>query len=408
MTRLMTIPLKDMLARLSLLPPSTPLLALALGWFLRRKWLTKMIVSCFRTCTKTGRKLMSCKPPKIIDKDELDHIDIVTHAVLWSAVIVCLVYDASNLLVILLLFLPLMSVLDHRVKKTKWWKCKTDGLRAKLLKIKRQLWVSAIHTVACLGIVLVKWAVLWVCLIWSFVFLAAAHILENEKRKNQREAIVASVATLLQNREPHHVFQEGSAFSLLYDRNGELDTMKGICPVGGNKKWLRDFRAALLQCTEHPTIEVRGLASVSPGHDAASYGLNLQVANLRTVSVATMLLADTVSDSLSALANPCRCEASFSHDPLAVADSLAADCEAARSYPAGPHAVRKLYAVEQPRNRGGRFAVRYQLWGTYEQVRQNRQVNDEGLSVNGENDRSALEFLNRSVQITILNDACQY
>lgn len=198
-------------------------------------------------------------------------------------------------------------------------------------------------------------------------------------------------------------------FPLLYDQGGDPQQMNGICPVGGNKKWLRDFRAALLQCTEHPTIEVRGLASVSPGHDTASYRRNLQVANLRTVSVATMLLADIVSDSLSAPANPCRCEASFSHDPLAVADSLlAADCEAARSYPAGPHAVRKLYVAEHPENRGGRFAVQYQLWGTYEQVRQNRRVNDEGLSVNGENDRSALEFLNRSVQITILNDACQY
>lgn len=191
-----------------------------------------------------------------------------------------------------------------------------------------------------------------------------------------------------------------SALSLLYPLQGDPNSMDGICPAGDNLAWLIEFRQALEQCTKTPIIEVSGLASISPGHDDASDALNLKVANLRTLSVAALLLADTVPDSVQgdSTRDDCLCGSSFSSDTLAVGDTLTAHCDAVRNGSAPHHMIKHK----------GHFKVRYMLWRTFERMHRNRQVNDEGSSADGDEDRSALEFLNRSVRITILNDACLY
>ena len=135
----------------------------------------------------------------------------------------------------------------------------------------------------------------------------------------QRNKIVASVDTLLQNHShPRYLFEDGAVFSLLYPQKGDITTMRGICPTGNNLEWLKLFKAAVGQCTarsdtgadpqdtsrERPQIEVSGLASVGPGHadedvdpDSAAL-LNLRIANMRTVSVAAVLLADSTPSTL--------------------------------------------------------------------------------------------------------------
>ena len=213
----------------------------------------------------------------------------------------------------------------------------------------------------------------------------------------QRDKIVASVDTLLQNHShPRYLFEEGAVFSLLYPQQGDPASMVGICPAArDNLAWLRHFKSALRQCRERPQIEVSGLASIAPGHDKASALLNLQIANMRTVSVAAVLLAESTPDSAG---GNCLCGSSFSDDSLALADTLTAHCGGARD--GNPdHPIK---------HRGDHFDVSYTLWRTYETMHKNVQVNDESSSADGDDDRRALEFLNRTVQITIQNDMCRY
>ena len=241
----------------------------------------------------------------------------------------------------------------------------------------------------------------------------------------QRDKITSSVDSLLQNHFPRYLFEEETVFSLLFQK-GDTTTMRGICPTGNNLEWLKLFKSAVGQCTaradtdadpqdtsradtdadpqdtfrERPQIEVSGLASVGPGHgdedvdpDSAAL-LNLRIANMRTVSVAAVLLADSTPSTLEldSAESKCLCGSSFS-DP-SLADTLTAHCEGARS--GNPDHPIML-------DEGKRFDVSYTLWSTYGMMHKNAPVNDEGTPAD-----SVREFLNRTVRITIQNDACRY
>lgn len=227
----------------------------------------------------------------------------------------------------------------------------------------------------------------------------------------QRDKITNSVNSLLQSHFPRYLFEEGTVFSLLYEK-GDTADMSGICPTGDNLEWLRLFKSAVGQCTpradtgavpqdtsrERPQIEVSGLASVGPGHrdedvdpDSAAL-LNLRIANMRTVSLAAVLLAEGTPSTLDSAERNCLCGSSFSD--RSVADTLTAHCAGAKD--GNPDHPIKL-------DEGKRFDVSYTLWSTYGMMHKNAPVNDEGTPAD-----SVLEFLNRTVQITIQNDVCRY
>ena len=241
----------------------------------------------------------------------------------------------------------------------------------------------------------------------------------------QRDKITTSVDSLLHNHFPHYVFEEGTVFSLLFQK-GDTTNMGGICPTGDNLEWLKLFKSAIGQCTaradtdadpqdtsradtgadpqdtsrERPQIEVSGLASVGPGHggedvdpDSAAL-LNLRVANMRTVSVTAVLLADSTPSTLVVDAErKCLCGSSFSDDSLSLADTLTAHCGGAEAG-SPDHPIK---------HRGDHFDVSYTLWSTYGAMHKSVPANDESTPAD-----SLLEFLNRTVRITIQNDACRY
>ena len=109
---------------------------------------------------------------------------------------------------------------------------------------------------------------------------------------------------------------------------------------------------------------------------------------MRTVSVAAVLLAESTPDSAD---DNCLCGSSFSAD--SVADTLTAHCEGAK-------AGNPDYPIK---HRGDHFDLSYTLWSTYGAMHKDVPVNDESTPAD-----SLLEFLNRTVRITIQNDACRY
>lgn len=424
-----------------------------LAWLLPdiRSWLLKRISYCWRGFRDAMKQLCSCKPwktkgdaiqcqPEIGKEEPLGRI-VAVLILLWLGLAA---WSAIEHVELERLSAPDWSLLAAWWSRVRAWLSAPDwsawwsrvlpaawivsAVLAVALWNKRQpptdkngernersvsmaFWNYGRKAMTWIVTVLLMWTLMLVHLIASGG-LMLTWIGDNVKNDGvQRDKITNSVDSLLQNHFPRYLFEEETVFALLFQK-GDTTNMRGICPTGNNLEWLKLFKSAVGQCTARadtgadsqdtsrgrPQIEVSGLASVGPGHgdedvdpDSAAL-LNLQIANMRTVSVAAVLLADSTPSTLDIAERKCLCGSSFS-DP-SLADTLTAHCEGARS--GNPDHPIKL-------DEGEHFDVSYTLWSTYGAMHRTMPVNDEGTPAD-----SVLEFLNRTVQITIQNDVCRY
>ncbi len=174
-------------------------------------------------------------------------------------------------------------------------------------------------------------------------------------------------------------FREGVVFGVGYTKDGSLVGNEGICPNPSQIAWLEEFKSAITACGSRAgqplRLNVRGFASVAPvalGDAGSSDDGNLEIANRRGRAIARFLADDssnfeTCNPNSGAICPP--------DNETADGDCLAQD---------------------------GNYIVRYRDWPDYRTMRRFSLVNDGGRPT----PRYRMEFLNRTVHIAVMNDAC--
>lgn len=174
-------------------------------------------------------------------------------------------------------------------------------------------------------------------------------------------------------------FSEGVVFAVGYPEDGSLKNNAGICPDQSQIAWLEEFKESIAACGEEADtplrLHVRGYASIAPLRSedtVSSQAGNLAIANQRGRQIAKFLALESENFE---------------------------DC--------GPTEERfcPLGSVMQDgscRSDAGNYIVTYADWPKYLTMRNSSPVNDGGRPT----PRYSLEFLNRSVHIAVMNNAC--
>ena len=195
------------------------------------------------------------------------------------------------------------------------------------------------------------------------------------------------------------------SFLLGYPPQGDLESKKGICPEGDNLIWLTLFKKAFLECAKdgQMNLKIQGFASAAPvtekdsikAKQAKSDSFNCEIANQRAEALIYFLtLADNKTYNLDSCKVALKDSSRWGHE----GDKL---CTRGR-----PHSLawkRSDFTVtydDSPRVqwKGPHFTVAYKPWKKYEEMAKAKPVQDSL--------RLDLEFLNRSVKITIEGDSC--
>lgn len=174
------------------------------------------------------------------------------------------------------------------------------------------------------------------------------------------------------------VFKEGVVFAVGHPDNGSLKGLKGICPDQSQIAWLEEFKKAVIACAKSADrpllLNVRGFASIAPvasnGTKSSDDG-NLAIANRRGRLIA-QFLADEREDF-----GDCKSEVEKLCPGKETGDE---DCL----------------------SKDGKYIVRYRNWPNYRTMRRSSPVNDGDRLP----PRSRMEFLNRTVHIVVMNNAC--
>lgn len=171
-------------------------------------------------------------------------------------------------------------------------------------------------------------------------------------------------------------------YSLVYPPQANLRTKVGICPDSKALEWLNLFKAAIVEYSQDRPrlhLEVKGFSSAAPVAAAGSYDQsnlsNCEIANERAEAVVGILTSD---DS---------CE------------NVLGDSKWQRR--GDEPCIRRSKEFNFGSQEGLAFDVTYRPWQSYEEMTRDKPVND-GLS--GSGPRSAIEFLNRGVQIIVKNN----
>ncbi len=175
------------------------------------------------------------------------------------------------------------------------------------------------------------------------------------------------------------VFGEGVVFAIGYRDDGSVTGKKGVCPDQSQKAWLEEFKRAVVTCAKPADLplrlSVRGFASVAPvgtrGTDLSDEG-NVAIANRRGRVIARFLADES--------------EKFGSCDP-----DLKTVCPPSRRTAEGDCLAN-----------GGSYIVRYRDWPDYSTMRRFSPANDGGRPA----PRYPVEFLNRTVHIVAMNNAC--
>ena len=174
-------------------------------------------------------------------------------------------------------------------------------------------------------------------------------------------------------------FREGVVFAVGYAENGNLKNNTGICPDPSQIAWLREFKKSIAACgneTDSPLqLQVRGFASIAPlisEETVSSEDGNLEIANQRGRIIARFLAFENETFECCGPTEEPFCAPGMEGDN--------GEC-----------------SVDT-----GNYIVTYRDWSTHEEMRKFSPVDDGGRPT----PRYSMEFLNRSVHIAVMNNAC--
>lgn len=171
-------------------------------------------------------------------------------------------------------------------------------------------------------------------------------------------------------------FREGVVFAVGYTDDGSVTGNEGICPDQSQIAWLEEFKKAVVACAERAApplrLNVRGFASIAPvGAESSDEG-NLAIANRRGRVIARFLADESENFADCKPDEPISCPPS--------SETGDGDCLA----------------------KGGSYIVRYRDWPNYRAMRRFSPADDGGRPA----PHYPLEFLNRTVHIVVMNNAC--
>lgn len=175
------------------------------------------------------------------------------------------------------------------------------------------------------------------------------------------------------------VLKEGVVFAVGYPDDGSLVDNTGICPDTSQAAWLEEFKEAVNACAKladrPPLLNVRGFASIAPvvsTRGGSSDEDNLEIANRRGRVIARFLAdeRENLDDCNPEVENIC----------ASGRETADGDCT----------------------SKDGTYFVRYRDWPNYRGMRRSSPVNDGGRP----SPRYRVEFLNRTVHIVVMNNAC--
>lgn len=194
-----------------------------------------------------------------------------------------------------------------------------------------------------------------------------------------------------------YLFQKGVVFSLVFLKDAVPKTGAGICLTDHHKKWLSEFRKAILKCSQQSKIEleVMGFASASPVRVAGIEGAenspssdaaNCEIANSRAEEVINFLISDAGDDF----------ECGVGEDRRPNGDDR---------YDGDGNCKRSNKLLEFPIGSNGNVKISYKPWPSHDRLASNKPVDD------GHHERGPrlydVEFLNRSVHLRFGEGACK-
>ena len=214
------------------------------------------------------------------------------------------------------------------------------------------------------------------------------------------DSIEKDIERLSRKPSTSYLFEKGTQFSLAYLDTGDLKSKIGICPEGKDLKWLELFKKAILECSEEKRMElkIQAFASVTPVivngglTSTKSNQSNCEIANQRTEALIYFLTTEQYDST--------ECQSVLNDDrrwgrvegnlcTRGKPDSLAwKGSDFIVTYDDSPRVQWK----------GPLFTLTYKPWESYDEMALEKPADD---SPSGVLRHPGLEFLNRTVQITI-------
>ena len=279
-----------------------------------------------------------------------------------------------------------VPVLDFRASLSTTW---SDNLTQLYPKAKKVLLSSGELIVSLFLLLLLVWL--------AHLSLKDEEQWREEVRSSLREPPPHVVVVTPDDRIASYLFQKGVVFSLAFVEDAVPKTGAGICLTDHHKKWLSEFRKAIVKCSQQSKIEleVMGFSSASPVRVAGVEGIenspssdaaNCGIANSRAEEVIGFLISDAGDDFECGVGEDRRPNRNAHYGREGICKRSKRPLE----FPIGPN---------------GSVKISYKPWPSHDHLASNKPVDD------GDHERGPrlydVEFLNRSVHLRLGEGACK-